>query len=83
LRRVTKTRAQIAEENDSTSSVIAAVEAGRGVAVVAQGFICLAGLRVKVRPLTPAPPAIVFGIAYRKRRQLAGGKELHRNRGMH
>jgi LysR family transcriptional regulator, benzoate and cis,cis-muconate-responsive activator of ben and cat genes len=58
---------QIAEEYDSSTSLIAAVEAGRGIAVVQQGFECLAGLRLKVRPLTPAPPPFVVGLARRKK----------------
>jgi DNA-binding transcriptional LysR family regulator len=57
---------QIAEEHDSATSVIAAAEAGRGVALVAQDLVWLAGPSLKVRPLIPAPPAIIFGIAYRK-----------------
>jgi len=42
------------------------VEAGRGVALVHQDFDCLSGPRLKVRPLTPAPPPFVVGVAYRK-----------------
>src|SRR6266516_7596702 len=57
---------QIAEEHDSATSVIAAVEAGRGVALVSHRFDCLAGPRLKIRPLQPAPPPLVVGIAYRK-----------------
>src|SRR5881409_243986 len=57
---------QIAEEHDSSTSLIAAVEAGRGVAVVQQGFDCLTGPRLKVRPITPAPPPAIVGIAWRK-----------------
>jgi len=57
---------KIAEEHDNSTSLIASVEAGRGVALVQQGFECLAGPRLKVRPLTPAPPPCVVGIAYRK-----------------
>lgn len=56
---------QIAEEHDSATSLIAAVEAGRGVAIVPQCFACLAGARLKVRPLTPAPPALVVGAVSR------------------
>jgi len=56
----------IAEEHDSSTSLIASVEAGRGVALVQQGFDCLAGPRLKVRPLTPAPSPLVVGIAWRK-----------------
>jgi DNA-binding transcriptional LysR family regulator len=57
---------RIAEEHDSATSLIAAVEAGRGVALVLQGFECLSGPRLKVRPLSPAPPPYVVGIGYRK-----------------
>lgn len=57
---------QVAEEHESATSVIAAVEAGRGVALLTQSFARWAGPRLKVRPLTPAPPALIFGIAYRK-----------------
>jgi DNA-binding transcriptional LysR family regulator len=59
---------QIAEEHDSSTSLIASVEAGRGIALVQQGFECLAGPRLKVRPLTPSPPPFVVGVAYRKGR---------------
>ena len=57
---------QIAEEHEGATSLIAAVEAGRGVALVQQGFQCLAGPRLKVRPLSPAPPPLVLGVAWRK-----------------
>ena len=54
----------IAEECDSATSLMAAVEAGRGVAIVPSVFRCLAGGRLKLRPLTPAPPALVVGVAH-------------------
>jgi len=57
---------QIAEEHESSTSLIASVEAGRGVALVQQGFERLTGPRLKVRPLAPAPPPFVIGVAYRK-----------------
>lgn len=57
---------KIAEEHDSSTSLIASVEAGRGVALVQEGFDCLTGPRLKVRPLRPAPAPLVVGIAYRK-----------------
>ncbi len=62
---------QIVEEYDSATSLIAAVEAGRGVALVSQRLDCLAGPRLKIRPLQPAPPPLVVGIAYRKERNSA------------
>ena len=58
---------QIVEEHDSITSLIAAVESGRGVAVIAQLPNGLASSRLKVRPLQPAPPPLGVGIAYRKR----------------
>ena len=57
---------QIAEEHDSSTSLIASVEAGRGVALVQEGFDCFTGPRLKIRPLVPAPPPFVVGVAYRK-----------------
>jgi len=58
---------RIAEEYDSVTSLIAAVEAGRGVALVSQSLKCLAGPRLRIRPLHPPPPMLIVGIAYRKR----------------
>ena len=61
-----KRHPKIGEEHDSATSLMASVEAGRGVALVQQGFDCLTGPRLKVRPLAPAPRPFVVGIAYRK-----------------
>jgi len=55
---------QIVEEHDSITSLIAAVESGRGVAVIAQPINGLASSRLKIRPLQPAPPPLAIGIAY-------------------
>ncbi|HEX2749093.1 MAG TPA: LysR substrate-binding domain-containing protein [Verrucomicrobiales bacterium] len=55
----------VIEEHDSVTSLIAAVEAGRGVALISQRFDCLTGPRLKIRPLKPAPPPLSVGIAYR------------------
>ena len=60
---------QIAEEHDSVTSLIAAVESGRGVAVITQSLKCLAGPRLKIRPLQPAPPPLAIGIAYSRKFQ--------------
>lgn len=57
---------RIAEEHDSATSLIAAVEAGRGVALVQEAFRCFAGQRVKLRILSPAPPPLVVGIVFRR-----------------
>lgn len=56
----------LSEEHDSSTSLIASVEAGRGIALVQQGFECLSGSRLEIRPLEPAPPPFVVGAAWRK-----------------
>jgi len=61
-----KAAPRIVEEHDSVTSLIASVETGRGVALVSQHLACLAGPRLNVRPLRPAPPPLVIGIAHLK-----------------
>lgn len=51
----------IAEEHDSVTSLIAAVEAGRGVALAPSALACLAGERLKLIPLSPAPAPLIVG----------------------
>jgi DNA-binding transcriptional LysR family regulator len=60
-----KQQPAIAEEHDSSTSLIASVEAGHGIALVPQGFDCLAGPRLKVRPISPPPAPLIAGAAYR------------------
>jgi DNA-binding transcriptional LysR family regulator len=55
----------IVEEHDSVTSLIAAVESGRGIALVPGCIACLAGPRLKILPLTPAPAPIVVGAVCR------------------
>jgi DNA-binding transcriptional LysR family regulator len=55
----------IAEECDGATSLIAAVEARRGVAIVPSVLRCLAGGRLKLRPLAPPPEPLVVGYAHR------------------
>jgi len=57
---------KIVDEYDSFTSLTAAVEAGRGVALVVQIMSLLAGDRLVLRPLTPAPPLLPIAMAYRK-----------------
>jgi len=61
-----KSKPRIAEEHDSVSSLIAAVEAGNGVAIAVQSLACTAGPRLKLIPLSPAPPPLVVGAAWSK-----------------
>jgi LysR family transcriptional regulator, benzoate and cis,cis-muconate-responsive activator of ben and cat genes len=56
---------QIAEEHDGVTSVIAAVESGRGFALLPQCVACMAGPRVKLIPLNPAPRPIPVGAAWK------------------
>ena len=55
---------RIAEEHDSVASLIAAIEAGCGVAVAPQALACTAGPRLRMVPLSPAPEPLVVGIAW-------------------
>jgi len=58
-----KTKLRIVEEYDGFTSLIPAIEAGRGVALVSESFIYSAGKRVKLLRLTPEPKPEIFGIA--------------------
>ncbi len=57
-----KRRPQIAEEHDSVSSLIAAVESGRGVAIVTESLRCMVGERLVLRRLSPAPEPFCVGV---------------------
>ena len=59
------TKLRLVEEHDSATSLIAAVESGRGVAMVPACMACLAGDRIKIIPLLPAPPALIVGAVSR------------------
>jgi len=61
-----KSKPRIAEEHDSVSSLIAAVEAGNGVALAPQSLTCTAGPRLKLIPLSPAPEPLIVGAAWAK-----------------
>jgi DNA-binding transcriptional LysR family regulator len=62
---------KFSEEHESVTSLIAAVEAGRGVALVPEVLACMTGPRLVVRPLNPEPEKFVVGAARRKGNQLA------------
>jgi len=57
---------QVSEEHDSASSLIAAVESGRGVAMVPESFACFTGERLKLLPLDPDPDPFPVGAVFRK-----------------
>jgi DNA-binding transcriptional LysR family regulator len=63
-----KSKPRIAEEHDSVSSLIAAVEAGNGVAIAPESLTCTAGPRLKLIPFSPAPEPLVIGAAWLKGR---------------
>jgi DNA-binding transcriptional LysR family regulator len=60
-----RNKPQIAEEHESATALIAAVEAGRGVALVPQSFSCFAGERLKLKLLKPPPPPFVVTLVRR------------------
>ena len=57
---------KFAEEHDSSTSLIAAVEAGHGVALVPASLGCLAGPRLKLKNLVPNPEPLMVGLARRE-----------------
>jgi DNA-binding transcriptional LysR family regulator len=59
-----KMKPRIAEEHDSVSSLIAAVQAGCGVALTPESLVCFAGQRLKLAPLSPEPRPLVVGAAW-------------------
>jgi LysR family transcriptional regulator, benzoate and cis,cis-muconate-responsive activator of ben and cat genes len=61
-----KAKSKIAEEHDSSASLIAAIESGIGVAIVPRSFSCSAGPRLKLIPLSPTPEPIVIGGVWSK-----------------
>lgn len=57
---------KIVEEHVTAPSLITAIEAGHGVAVVSGSLSLLAGPRLKLIPLQPAPPPVAIGLVYHK-----------------
>lgn len=56
----------IAEEHDGVNSIIAAVESGRGLALVPACVACMVGPRLKLIPLAPAGLPIIVGAVVRE-----------------
>lgn len=54
----------VAEEHDSVTSLIAAVEADRGVAIAPASLRCLTGPRLSLIPISPKLPPIIIGVMY-------------------
>ena len=55
---------RVVEEHDSASSLITATEVGRGVSIAASSLGIVAGGRIKLVPLKPAPAAMVVGAVF-------------------
>lgn len=55
---------RIAEEHDSIASLTASVEAGNGVALVPESMGCVAGTRLKLVQLSPAPPPLIVAAVW-------------------
>lgn len=72
----TRMRLRIAEEHDGVSSLISAVEVGNGVALVTDSVECIAGERLKLLPLTPAPKPLVIGLVWLKGELSAAAREF-------
>ena len=58
-----------AEEHDCGSSLIAAIEAGRGVAIVPSIMASAAGSRLKLLAIDPNPESLHVGILYHREHQ--------------
>jgi DNA-binding transcriptional LysR family regulator len=71
-----KSKPRIAEEHDSVSSLIAAVEAGNGVAIAPASLTCTAGPRLKLIPFSPAPAPLVVGAAWANNRLTAAAERF-------
>ena len=56
----------IAEEHDGINSLVAAVEAGSGVAIVSESVACLAGPRMKLVPIKPSPEPVIICAVWSK-----------------
>ena len=57
---------RIAGEHDSVNGLVAAVESGRGFALVPSSLISMVGSRLKLIPLTPALPPVSVVAIWRK-----------------
>ena len=61
-----KAKPRIVEEHEGFSSLIPAIEAGTGVAIVTDSFAYTAGKRVRLLRLEPEPEGSIIGIAAAK-----------------
>lgn len=59
-------KARIAGEHDGVTSLIAAVESGRGFALVPECLACMVGARLKLIPLADGLPPLPVGAVWRE-----------------
>ena len=59
----TKSQPRIVEEYEGGGGLVTSVEAGTGLALVAQSLSCSIGPRLKLIPLSPVPEPIIIGAA--------------------
>lgn len=71
-----KAKPRIAEEHDGVTSLIAAVEAGSGVAVVSETLGCTAGPRLKLISIVPLLPPSIIGIAWSRKGLSNAGEQF-------
>jgi LysR family transcriptional regulator, benzoate and cis,cis-muconate-responsive activator of ben and cat genes len=78
---------RVIEEHDGLTSIITAVESGRGIALVAESFACFTGPRLKLLALKPSPTPIEVGALWKKGKNpladhfvAAAAEELHESR---
>jgi DNA-binding transcriptional LysR family regulator len=71
-----KSKPRIVEEHDSVSGLIAAVESGAGSAIVTETLTCMAGLRLKLIPISPNPAPLVIGLLYARKGLTAAAVEF-------
>ncbi len=69
-------RVHLAEECDSGSSLIAAVESGKGLAITTTSLAVAAGKRLRFVPITPTPTPGIVGIAWLAKRATAPTRQF-------
>ena len=63
----TKKPLRLTEEFDSMTSLITAIESGRGIALVSKSLSCFSGPRLQYRPIAPAPEPFHVALAWREK----------------
>lgn len=72
----TRRQRVVSEEHDSVTSLIAAVESGRGVAIVTESLRCMVGERLQLLPISPTPKSFCVGVIASPRCRHAAGESF-------